>query len=354
MRWRDGIRLGPVVLGNRWQAASPYKLLLSLTDRCTHRCRHCATWRRDPGDELTPDEVDRLLASAAGLRWLDLTGGEITARPDFLELAGAVAAHAGRLIFLHFATSGSDPGRVLRLTERLCAASGPAVVVTVSLDGDEPLHDHIRGRKGAFASAVDTARRLHRLPGVEVYLGTTLTPDNADHLERIRAALRSALPELADSRWHVNVMNRSRHFFGNADHPLPDREQVLAFTRFVERARGRSLDPFAAAERLFLRTLRWYLRQGTAPLPCQALKASVFVSPSGQAFPCHILDWPLGDLRALEMDLQALMRSPAARAARARIVRERCSRCWTPCEAYHAMLAAPMRTLIRSLERAAC
>jgi hypothetical protein len=70
-------------------------------------------------------------------------------------------------------------------------------------------------------------------------------------------------------------------------------------------------------------------------------------------FPCHILDWPLGNVRELGLDLDALLRAPAARAARARIVRERCHRCWTPCEAYHAMLAAPMKTMIRSLERPA-
>ena len=85
-----------------------------------------------------------------------------------------------------------------------------------------------------------------------------------------RSALREALPELADDRWHINLMQRSPHFFGNMGHDVPDREQAIAFTRAVERLRGAPKDPFAVVERLYLRNLRWSLRREKAPLPCQS------------------------------------------------------------------------------------
>ena len=63
MRWTDGLRLLPAAALARARAGRPYKILLSLTDRCTHRCRHCSAWRRRPGDELSPDQVHGLLAA---------------------------------------------------------------------------------------------------------------------------------------------------------------------------------------------------------------------------------------------------------------------------------------------------
>ena len=144
MRWTDGLRLAPSVARSRLGAGWPFKLLLSLTDRCTHRCRHCRAWTRRPGEELSPGEVGALLDSVPGLRWLDLTGGEIVARPDADALADAIAARSGRLVFLHFATNGDQPGKVGSFARRLRAPGGPGLVVTVSLDGDRGLHDRIQ------------------------------------------------------------------------------------------------------------------------------------------------------------------------------------------------------------------
>jgi MoaA/NifB/PqqE/SkfB family radical SAM enzyme len=344
--WRDGLALAPSVAAARWLPTTPYKLLLSLTDRCTHRCRACATWTRRPGRELEPAEIDRLLRDLPGLRWLDLTGGEIVARPDFRDVADAVARHAPRLVFLHLATNGAEPAAVFSLVRRLQRAGGPAPVVTVSLDGDEALHDHMRGTPGAFRQAVQTARRLGDLPGVQVYLGTTLTPDNVGALASTRDALAAELPDLVPRHWHVNAMQRSPHFFGNAGARLPDPNALLRALDEVERLRGVPRDPFALAEWTWLRLLRRHLRSGGAPLPCQALRASVFVGPTGDVYPCHLRPDLLGNVR--ERGLGEVLRGPAAKASRATITGEPCARCFTPCEAYHAILAHPLRALVRA------
>ena len=348
MRWTDGLRLLPAAALARASAAQPYKVLLSLTDRCTHRCRHCAAWRRRPGDELSPDRIHALLAGLPSLRWLDLTGGEPTGRPDADAVADAVRDAAGaRLAFLHFATNGHDPGAAARFADRL---RGPCpLVVTVRLDGDEATHDRVRGRRGAFQAAVETARALSSMPGVQVYAGTTLCPDNVDRMDRTHDALARALPDLVPARWHVNPMTRSPHFFGNLDAVTPATPDVLAALDRVERLRGTRVDPFALAERVFLRGLRSYLLSGRPPVPCQAARASVFVGPRGDVYPCHVLDTPLGNVGATPRpDLRAVLRSPAARAARAGIAAG-CSACWTPCEAYHAILGSPVRAVLAAL-----
>jgi MoaA/NifB/PqqE/SkfB family radical SAM enzyme len=346
--WRDGLALAPHVLAARWLPALPYKLLLSVTDRCSHRCLACATWTRRPGRELEPGEIDRLLAGQPGLRWLDLTGGEIVARPDHLEVADAVARHAPRLVFLHLATNGADPPAVERLVQRLARGDGPGPVVTVSLDGDRGLHDHLRGLPGAFDAAVETARRLSSLPGVQVYLGTTLTPHNLGALDSTRRALQATLPGLCPAHWHVNAMQRSPHFFHNPGAALPAPQDLAHALLAVERLRGLPRDAFALAEWTWARLARRHLLSGRAPLPCQALRASVFVAPDGEVYPCHIRPDPLGNLRDHRLRLPELLATPRAAALRQAIQAEPCARCFTPCEAYHAILATPLRALLHA------
>ena len=186
MWWRDGLRLAPAVLTSRVRA-TPYKLLLSLTDHCNLRCGHCHAWRRRTA-ELTPDELGRTLASLPGLRWLDITGGEPTLRPDLDACVAAITPALQRAVFVHFPTNGWQVDAAAALAIGLRDASPARVVVTVSVDGPEEIHDRLRGREGSYARALETWRRLDGLPGVEVYVGTTVTPENA-----------AALPEAPDA-----------------------------------------------------------------------------------------------------------------------------------------------------------
>lgn len=351
VRWTDGLRLLPAVLAARViPGGRPYKMLLSLTDRCNLRCHHCFTWKRTAGTEMSPDEAYRLLAGLQSLRWLDLTGGEPTLRPDRDAMADAVRdATVDRLAFLHFATNGFDPAASVAFADRLHRQGDPPLVVTVSLDGDPTTHDALRGRRGSFDRAVETARALDKRPGITVYVGTTVTPANADRLDATAVALTRVLPGLVPDRWHVNLMNRSQHFFGNAGASLPTAVQVRVALDQVDRIRGRSLDPFALLERAFLNGLRRHLRDSRPPVLCQALSASVFVSPTGIVHPCHVLDEPVGDLRDAGFDLDRVLSGDRARAARARVLRG-CGQCWTPCEAYHALLGSPLAAVRLALE----
>jgi MoaA/NifB/PqqE/SkfB family radical SAM enzyme len=341
MRWIDGLRLAPAVMAARITGITPFKVLLAVTDRCESRCGHCKAWQRTPGDELRPDEIARLLGQWPLLRWVDISGGEPTSRPDAPDVADAVALSARRLAFLHFATNGSNPAAALDFARRLVVAGGPPVVVTVSLDGDEEIHDRMRGVKGAFARAVETAAALARMDRVDVYAGTTVTPLNLPHLGRIRDALARALPNVVPDRWHVNLMNRSGHFFGNLDLPPMATGDVLEAVRIVEGLRPPSGDPFSWVEHLFLRNLRLHTLSGRAPVPCEALRASVFVGPGGDVFPCHIRGPSVGNVRDSGLRIDRVLAGPLARLERARIDCRGCDDCWTPCEAYPSMASHP-------------
>ena len=352
MRLRDGLKLLPGAWGARQGRIQPYKVLLSLTDRCNHRCQQCRIWERTPRQELSPDELAKIFRRWPGLRWVDLTGGEPTLRPDLDAVADAVKTVAPRLAFLHFATNGSASDQAVSFAHRLKTAKGPHVVVTVSIDGDQVLHDQIRGRSGAFESAVETTRRLARMPGVDVYVGTTVTPDNKDRLYDIAAALHRFLPDIVPARWHINVMQRSSHFFGNNECADLNRADVEGIAATIEALKPPiSLDPFSWVEFAYLRMLAIHARTGQAPIPCRAVLASVFVATDGSTYPCHIKNQVLGNLRDVDYRIDRLLAGPQAIKFASRLVLDGCNECWTPCEAYPAMVSSPLMSLIRTIMR---
>ncbi|HEX7778684.1 MAG TPA: SPASM domain-containing protein, partial [Vicinamibacterales bacterium] len=55
-------------------------------------------------------------------------------------------------------------------------------------------------------------------------------------------------------------------------------------------------------------------------------------------YPCSIWDEKVGNLRESGFDLQGLWDSHRRRELREDVVQERCSHCWTPCEAYPTIL----------------
>ena len=122
-----------------------------------------------------------------------------------------------RLAILHFPTNGFQTDRIVQSVERI-AGRGPArTIVTVSLDGDEALNDEIRGIKGGFRRQIETFKALRRIPGIVTALGMTLSTHNLGQFERTFAACARECPGLTVDDMHLNVAQRSGHYYGNAE-----------------------------------------------------------------------------------------------------------------------------------------
>jgi len=345
--------LGARILATRLGSTRPFKITLALTDRCDCRCAGCFIWKKAKGREITPAEVEHVLADVPSLRWVNLTGGEPFLRDDIPQIAGAALRALPKLAVLDLPSTGQRTERIVEDVRAIASLGIPRFYLTLSLEGPEALHDRLRGREGAFARMVETFARLRREPGVCVYLGMTLSDANVRH---VHAALRDVQARLPASvgpvGWrdlHLNVFTQSDHYYANADSDLRAPEGLDDVVARALRVRDRSTDATDRIEGVYLRLLEEHLRTGRSPLPCKSLSANVYVAADGNVFPCTVWNRPLGN--ALETPLSELLASAAAGEARRLIARDRCPGCWSPCEANPSIVAAAPESLWRRPRR---
>jgi MoaA/NifB/PqqE/SkfB family radical SAM enzyme len=158
--WRDG------------RAFLPIHMLIEVTYRCNLRCSFChyldiIEGRAAPSGPSQRDlpfaEITRYLDELPRGRLVSFAGGETLVRKDFPE----ILAHAARRHRAHIITNGAlIDERVAQfyvdLAPRRVWQNG-LVLVEVSLQGDEALHDRIVQRPGSWRRAVDGMRHLVRL-----------------------------------------------------------------------------------------------------------------------------------------------------------------------------------------------
>ncbi|OGF35880.1 hypothetical protein A2482_00505 [Candidatus Falkowbacteria bacterium RIFOXYC2_FULL_48_21] len=126
----SGERLSSVILVRRPSALGFGKASYEITEKCNYRCRHCYLGEK-LAMELPLEGKKQVLKKIqeAGCLWLQITGGEPLASPDFVETYN-FAYSLGFLITI--STNGSLLG-TQKLTDALSAC--PPYRLTVSLYG---------------------------------------------------------------------------------------------------------------------------------------------------------------------------------------------------------------------------
>ena len=335
---------GAALRANLGRLDFPFKLTFCVTFWCNYRCQTCNIWKMAPRDELRLEEIQRFFRRSGRFLWVDLTGGEVTLRRDFIDVCHAVIDGCPDLLLLHFPTNGSLTDKVVAAAEAITTRPGrrpEKLIVTVSTDGDESTNDRIRGIEGGWRRQLETFRALRALPGVDVVLGMTLSADNVDHYPAAFAAARREVPDLRHDEFHVNLVHESPHYLGNTDLGLGakvDREKLAAAVEEYAHLRGLPRSPVGYLERAYLSRVRRYLETGRTPMRCHALSASCFVDSWGNVFPCTIYDRRIGSLRDVDYDLARLWSTPEADRLEREIFDYRCPQCWTPCEAYPSIM----------------
>jgi MoaA/NifB/PqqE/SkfB family radical SAM enzyme len=344
------IGLASSILGaNLRSPALPYKVTFVATYHCNFRCEMCNIWQKDSVNEMTPDEVALFFDRWSQFKWVHLTGGELFMRRDLDDLVAAIQKNCRSLFLLNFPTTGWFGDKTVALVERTLARGVGRLMVTISLDGPKALHEEMRGLPGSWDRGIETFRRLRgiRRANFQTVVGMTLMAKNAGKVDETLAAIRQVIPDFDRSELHLNVGHESGHYFDNVGYPVQQHHgEILRAIDAHRRALGSSLHPVRFLEDRYQALVAKYYETGKSPLPCTALSSSCFVDAYWNVFACSIWDAKVGNLRDAGFDLRAMWESGARQQLREDVVAERCSHCWTPCEAYSADRLSRASTLL--------
>ena len=167
----------------------------------------------------------------------------------------------------------------------------------------------------------------------------TLMPKNAGRVDETIAAIRTVIPDFQRTELHLNVGHESDHYFANTGYGgAAHQVEILRAVDDHRRQTGSALHPVKFLEDRYQGLIAKYYETHKSPLPCTALSSSCFIDAYWNLFPCSIWSEQIGNLRDAKFDLRTLWASERARFLRGEVVEERCSHCWTPCEAYPTIL----------------
>lgn len=329
-----------VVASNFGRLEFPYKLTFVTTYWCNYKCKTCNIWERRPKDELTLEEIDRFFHRSNGFHWIDFTGGEVWLRRDFPDIVESALKHCPDLYLAHFPTNGYLTDRIVDGVGRILRAKPKRLMISVSTDGDEQVNDEVRGKEGGWRRQMDTYKALHAMPGVHVVLGMTLSSWNADVYDRAFAAAKAECPWLTARDFHVNIVHTSGHYYGNdgTENLRADEDKIVGQIQAYRKQRGMVRGPVDFLEAQYLAQVKRYVRSGTTPMKCHALRSSVFIDSWGQVYPCGMYDAKIASLRDHDFDLRKIWNLPRAKELQQEIWSYKCPQCWTPCEAYQTIL----------------
>jgi cyclic pyranopterin phosphate synthase len=234
-------------------------LRISVTKRCNFGCVYChdeglgptARPRAPHGEEITPPEVERLVAVARefGIRSVKLTGGEPLVRDDLEEIVGRVVRHVADV---SLTTNGSMlEGRAETLRDAGLKR------VNVSVDSLDP--EEFRSiRRGALAPVLRGIREALRVGLTPVKLNLVVFRSTVANIPRmiayvgetegLKLQLIQFMPELVPQRdWAVEIDAVRRWLEGHASQVLV-REMHHRRIYLFDRAEVELVDPVGNAD----------------------------------------------------------------------------------------------------------
>jgi radical SAM protein with 4Fe4S-binding SPASM domain len=180
-------------IDQRWR---PSYVVWEITLACDLACRHCGSRAgRERPDELDTAEALDLARQVADLGAPEVTliGGEAYLRDDWLAIVRTLAERGVNV-------SMTTGGRGLTFERARAAKEAGLAGIGVSIDGDEAVHDRLRGVAGSYESALQAVRNA-TAAGLPVSCNTQLNRLSIPHLP----AIVEVMAELGIHSWQIQL-----------------------------------------------------------------------------------------------------------------------------------------------------
>lgn len=274
----------------------------------------------DKSVELSVDEIQKISASLGNLLWLAFSGGEIFLRDDLVAIT-KVFYEQNQPALILFPTNGLLPELIRdRITEVLQHCHKSTIVVKLSLDGPESLHNSMRGVGNSFQKTIKTYELLRPLleeyPNFELGINTVFCSANQDvmpavfdqvkGMDQVKTHTVSLVRgEVAENSLKEVDLEKYRAIINRMAADL--KEKRAGRYRFL----GARLK--AAQDILQRRLIYETAAQQKRLIPCYAGRLNLVLTESGDLYPCESFTMKIGNVRQAGYDLNELLASGAAK-----------------------------------------
>jgi sulfatase maturation enzyme AslB (radical SAM superfamily) len=265
------------------------------------------------------------------LVWLALSGGEVTLVKymDTLLLEGKKKCKNLRVI--SFTTNGLIPKKAISLAKKI-QEIGYEPIVTISLDGDEELHDRVRGVKGNYKKCISLFNSLKKM-GVNVNYGITVNGENKEYIYKNYYSMRHSMKA-------ITFVHDGGIYKKTNDTNV---KNIIDSMKYI--CKKYSIDTISEIiEFIHIKVSVFYLNanQSTNLIPCEVINSSVHIMEDGEVRPCMYLE-SLGNIK--ENDIREMIFSEKANNIKKQIKEDKCPHCWMNCYSPYSIMQHPIKSI---------
>ena len=269
--------------------------------------------------ELSLDEIEKISSSLGKLLWLAFSGGEIFLRNDIVEIT-KIFYEKNKPSIILFPTNGLLTEVIKeRIGEILNHCRKSTIVVKLSLEGLEDLHDSVRGVKGSFQKTMQTYGALRELldiyPNFDLGINTVFSSSNQDHMDEliefvnglegirthtvslIRGTVSDKELKAIDCEKYHRTINRLASNL---------KQKISAIYKF----KGAKLK--AAQDILQRRMIYRTMKRKKQLIPCYAGRLNLVLTETGEVYPCESFTMGMGNIRDNDYDLTKILKNDKA------------------------------------------
>ena len=301
---------------------SPAEITFFVTSQCNFECKHCFYKNVHSNNELTLNEISKIINTIPKFLRLNISGGEPFLRKDLSEIC---ILFSNKTSIITIPTNASLPEEMVKQTKNILLNSNILLHISLSLDGIGDLRDKIANRKNTFPKFEETLNRLKHLqksfPNLKVGIITTQTPENEKELQSIyNYILKRKIDNFGFNmqRNKNNVLTTNLEIYKAFYNKVLDYPINLPFSKIIK------LKKRLVYEQVYRSYIESYIDK------CYSGNLRIVITEQGDVYPCETLmfdkSYSMGYFRDYyyNYDFKRLFNSVKAFSIRRRIFEERC------------------------------
>ena len=314
----------------------PYKVLINLTDLCNSRCNFCDIWKIKPENEINVDNIIKSFdGSEKDIYWLSLSGGEVTLVKYYFELIDRLKKKLPNLKIVAFTTNCLTPNRVVKYAKYI-KDNNLDPLITLSLDGDEKLHDEVRGIKGNYKKCLETYKML-KDEKILCHYGITLSDKNYEFV-------KNNYHNYKDTMKAVTFIHSEGIY--NKENSYDDDEKIIKSLKIIDK-NFKIKKLYEIIEKIHIKLSIKFLEKKRKKniIPCDVLNSSIHIMQDGAVKPCMFMK-EIGNIK--ENNMLNFLRKESTLEIKEKIKKDQCPKCWMNCYSPHSIVQAPIKSFIRA------